>query len=348
MTTYTMPVDEFDTSTADSALGGEIQYDRDRPPLGSFVFGPAYDGTCFILKDNRLYYCKPKQPEAWPELFYIEVGQPQFPLKTGVIHNGQVYVFSKSRVHYIQGTQDGTFLPFERDSKTGAQTIRGAVSVSGKGIYHTGPDGIYLFTSGSDQKITERTLEPLFRGDDKEGMNGVDTMSGSWLHRYGNHLYFGYRSTGQSYPGNIIALNLDTDRIAYYTYNDGSAIHISALTNDVENSRLLVGDATGFVRVIENALYSDDSGEAIAFDIKGKDFTLPTRAHFPRWVKYDVDASNATVTGELILDGVSHQSHTVTGDRITKRRLVGTGNGERATVRISGTGPAEIFTAEFE
>lgn len=347
--TYTTPLDEFDTDTSDVALGPEVQFDRDRPPLGSFAFGPAYDGTCFILKGNLLYYSKPKQPEAWPSLYYIEVGPPEFSLQTGLIHSGQVYVFSKIHIFYVQGTGAGTFLAIKVNSKTGAQTLRGAVSVSGRGIYHTGPDGIYLFSSGDDRKITEETLESLFRGETVEGMSGVATMNNSWLFHFGNFLYFGYRATGQAQPGQMLVMNLDTGRVSYYVYNDGSNVLIRAMAFDKTNNRLLAGDNSGFVRVIENTAYTDDSGTDIPFDIKSKDFTLQTRAHFPRWVKYDIDASNATsVTGELYLDGASHQSHTITGNRSTKRRLVGTGNGSRAANRISGTGPVSIYATETE
>src|SRR3990167_2221900 len=295
MTTYvyTQPGSDFESNIADSILGPKVEIDHDRPPLGSFVFGPAYDGTLFIIKDNLLYYGKPKQPEYFPALYFVEVSAPQRPLKTGVVHNGQVYVFSESESYYIQGTGHGTFLPFRRDSKTGAQSIRGALAVPGKGIFHTGPDGIYLLSSGSDVKLTEQTLEPLFRGETVEGMAGVSSMDTSWLWQFNNHLYFGYASSGQTYPGNVLVLNIDTGKVAYYVYNDGSVVQIRAIATDVENSRLLIGDNTGFVRVIESPTYTDDSGTAISFDVKSKDFTLQTRAHFPRFVKYDVEATDA-------------------------------------------------------
>jgi len=172
---------DIDSCTKDGALGTEVLINRNRPPLGTFVFGPAYDGTCFVIKDNRLYYCKPKQPESWPELFYIEVGSPQNPGVTGTFHNGQPHYLTNHDIYYIQGTGEGLFNPIPLDAKTGAQSIRGALSIAGRGIFHTGPDGIYLYANGNDTKITENTLEPLFRGEDKEDMPGVYTMSNSWL-----------------------------------------------------------------------------------------------------------------------------------------------------------------------
>jgi hypothetical protein len=349
MTTYTNPLGTFDSNTGDGGLGSSVLTNNDRPPLGAFAFGPAYDGTCFIIKDNRLYYSKPKRPEAWPSLYYIEVGAPQFPGKTGVFHGGQPHYFTQNEIYYIQGTGDGLFQPIQLEAKTGAQSARGAVSVAGKGIFHTGPDGLYLFANHRDSKITEDSLEPIFRGTTVNDMPGVATMSTSWLHHYKNKIYFGYSSTATGYPTNVITMNLESAKISYFKYNDGSDVEIRTITTDSTNQRLLVGDATGFIRVIESTSATDDSGTAISWEAQSKDYTLPTRRHFPRWVKYDIDASSATsVTGALLLDGSSHQTHTVTGNRLTKRRLVGTGNGNKAAIKLSGTGPTTIYSVEFE
>ena len=349
MTTSTAPLDNFDTSISDGGLGAKVKTDRDRPPLGSFVFGPAFDGTCFIIKDNLLFYCKPKQPEAWPALFFIEVDVNEFPGKTGVFHGGQPHYFTTRDIFLILGQGNGLFQPIRLNSKTGAQSIRGAVSVTGIGIFHTGPDGLYLFSSGGDQKITEQSLEPIFRGETKEGLPGVSDMSKSWLWAYRNHLYFGYVSAGDTYPVNILVLNMQTRRLNHYAYNDGSDIEIRAIQTDHTNNRLLVGDGTGFIRVIEDTASTDDSGAAISYALQSKEFTLPKRKHFPRWMKYDINVPSTSVcTGELLLDGAIHHSHTITGDRVTKRRLVDTGNGNKAAIRISGTGPVSIYTTELE
>lgn len=348
--TYTQPFGGvFDSTTPDSELGGELETDHNRPPLGSFVFGPAYDGTCFILKDNLLYYCKPKQPEYWPALYFIEVSTPQLPLKTAVFHGGQVYVLSGNEIYYIQGSGHGKFFPLPMKAKTGAQSLKGASSVTGKGIFHTGPDGIYLFSSGSDTKITEDAFDPIFRGETVNGLPGAADMTNSWLHVFRNILYFGYRSDNASYPDNVLAMNLDTGRTSHYAYNDGSAIEIRTITTDLANNRILIGDDSGFVRVIESTAYTEDSDEPIAFDLQSKDFVLQTRKHFPRFVKYDVDASSAdSCTGTLLLADEAHQTHTLNENRNTRRRLVEVGNGNRAALRISGTGQVTIYAIESE
>lgn len=347
--TYSNTLWHVDSGDSDGSLGDELETDHDRPPLGSFVIGPAYDGSCFILKDNLLYYCKSKRPEYWPALYYIEVGNLQMPLVTGVFHNGQLYVMSGIEIFYIQGTGEGNFFPLPMKAKTGAQSKMGAVSVTGKGIYHTGPDGIYFYASGIDTKITEDAFDRLFRGEDVNGMPGVSTMGTSWLNVYRNNLYFGYASSDADHPDNILVMNLDTGRTNHFAYNDGSPVEILAMAEDVQNKRLIVSDDSGYVRVIEAKDYADDSGEPIAWDIQSKDYMLSTRRHFPRWVKWDVDASSATsATGEYVLGGSVLTSHALTANRDTKRRLLDTGNGTSAALRIHGSGVVKIYAAEAE
>lgn len=346
---HTTPLGEFDLSRPDSGLSVLLQEDHDRPPLGTFVFGPAYDGTCFIIKNHRLHYCRPKEPEHWPALFFIEVSTPQFPGVTGLFHNGQPYYFTAIEIYYIQGTGNGTFLPITMKAKTGAQSIRGAISVDGKGVFHTGPDGIYLFANGTDRKITEETLEPIFRGEDKNGLPGVSTMSTSWLDVFRNHLYFGYQDADHDYPTNVLVMNLNDNRVVHFTYNDGSDIEIRTTCVDKQNKRLLIGDNTGFIRVVEAPALTADSSEPIVWQVQSKDYNLGIRRNFPRWAKYDVDASSAEeVTGEVVLDDETLHSHTITGNRVTKRRLVEVDNGNRVALRLSGGGPVTIYGVELE
>lgn len=342
-------VTTVDTTTADASLGDEVETDHDRPPLGQFVSGPAYDGTCFIVKNNLLHYCKPKQPEYWPSDYYVEVSTVQAPGECPVVfHNSQPFFLTAVEIYQIQGTGHGTFLPIPMNAKTGAQGPFGALAVKGKGIFHTGPDGIYLF-AGEDVKISEPRFDPIFRGEETNGMPGVSSMTTAIFHRFGNNLYFGYTSTGHDYPTNFIVINLDTNRASYYTYDDGSPIEIRCMATDETNTRLLAGDSSGFIRKLEDTSVTTDSGEAIDWEVQSKDYTLQTRRHFPRYAKYDVDASDAaSCTGEIILDGTSIQSHTITGDRIVRYRHIDTNNGKRCAVRISGSGPASVYAAEME
>lgn len=327
------------SSQADSALGSEVATNHDRPPLGTLVAGPFYGGICFIVKDNLLYYSLSKQPEHWPSTNFVEVGPPQLPIQAFVSFLGQPYVLSKERIWFVQGTSGDVFNPLPMQSMTGAQGRFGAIGVEGHGIYHTGPDGIYLFASGKDRKVSESRFDPLFYGESVGGIPAVSDMSAAWLRQFGNLLLFHYGS------GSVLVFYLDSNRTAYYEYDK----RLDAPFNDARNGRFLASDSDGAVRKIEDSSSTDDAGAGIDWEAQSKDFTLQTRRHFPRWAKWDVDASSASgVTGSILLDGTVHQQHSLTGNRDTTRRLIKTGNGRRCAMRLTGTGSASFFAAEME
>lgn len=334
-----------DTDTADASLGDEVETDHDQPPAGTFLIGPNYNGTLFILKDNLVYFSSPKQPEYWPTTYYIEVSTPNRPLQSACFWNSQLYVADKHEIYLITGTGALTFFPVSQSAITGAPSRQGMYPVAGRGIFHVGSDGVYLFNSAKDMKLTAGRYDAIFNGQSVGSMPAVDTVEGSWIIERRDHIFFGYRAAGNVYPRHVIVMDLETSKTSYYDWG----IEIPYIAFDEENSRLIALDSNGYVWQLESNTHKTDNGEDISWDIMSKDFTLSTRAHFPRWNKYDVDASNAVgVTGELYLDGVSHQSHTITGDRITKRRLVETGNGERCALRVSGSGTVSIYQVESE
>lgn len=344
---YTMPFNNIDSFTPDASLGAALETDHARIPINvSYVLGPSFNGTCFAIKDNLLHYSKAKQPEYWPADYFIEVSVRQHPGVIILFHNGQVYFLTKYEIFYIQGSTHGTFFPLPMQAKTGAQGVFGAISVHGHGVYHTGTDGLYLY-SGNDRKITLSSFEPIFHGEAAGNVPAVsDVLATAWLQVFKNKLYFGYTSSGNSYPTNLLVMQLDDPRrITYYNY----AFQIRNATVDKINNRLLAACADGIIRVLEDESVTTDAGTAIAWTSRSKDFTLQTRKHFPRWAKWDVDATNSvSCIGAIILDGVSHQSHTITGNRQTQRRLVGPGNGNRCALQLSGTGPVKFYAAEME
>lgn len=335
-----------DTNTADSALGSEVATNHDRPPAGTFVAGPYYNGTCFIVKDNLLYYCLPKQPEYWPPTYYIEVSRPQDPGQCLIIYGGTPYYLTKQKIYTIQGTGHNSFFPYPTEALCGAQGPAGAIGVYGKGLYHVGPDGLYLYSMWGDKKVSQELFEPIFKGESVGGIPAAGNLGNAWLITFHDNLYFGFPGEDDTYPSNILVFNLTNDRVTYYDYST----EFSCVAVDYENDRLLAGSSDGYVWVLEVSWSTTDNDAVIAWEVETKDYTMQTRRHFPRYVKYDVDASDdgCTATGTVLLDGVSHQTHAITGNRLTKRRLVDTGNGRRESIRISGTGPVKIYAVEAE
>ena len=322
-----------DTSTADTALGAQVETDHDRPPSGNLAGGPFYNGVVFIADSNRLYYCKPKQPEYWPSNNFIEIGSRQDPLVSIAEFAGQAYVASQQRLWFVQGTGTSSFFPVPLSTMTGAQGRFGTIGVEGHGIFHTGKDGVYLFGGGRDRKFSESRFDPIFRGETAGDVPAVQDIEAAWLAQVGNRLFFHYDD------GNVIVFNLDNAKSYYYKYDE--ALYAPLLEPTLQ--KLIVGDQSRFARVLESG--DDDAGTAISWLARSKDFTLQTRAHFPRWIKYDTEG---TMTGALLLDGVVHQTHALTESRNTRRRLIDTENGIRCALQLSGTSDATIYALEME
>lgn len=333
------------TTTSDAGLGTIEHDDHDRPPAGTVIIGPNYDGACFIIKDNRVYFALSKRPEYWPSDYYVEAGPIDYPLVAACFFNGQLHVASKHEIYLVAGSGPETYFPYGQNALTGARGRFGMLPIKGLGILHVGKDGIYLFNTGADNKLTGAQYDKVFRGEDSGAMPGVGDLSTAWLIQHGNTFYFGYAAADNTYPQHVIAYDLSDSKTTYIDWG----IEIPAVCVDRENERLLGVDTDGYIWHLEDSTKTADGTAAIAWDIQSKDFTLSTRAHFPRWNKYDIDASAATsVTGELILDGVAHKQHTITGNRVTRRRLIDPGNGQRCALRVHGTGPVAIYTVESE
>lgn len=331
-----------DTNTADASLGTLAHSNHDTPPTGNIILGPNFNGVCFILKDNRVYHSLAKQPDYWPASYYVEAGPRQQPLKSGVFYNNQLFVASATSIYQIAGSGAQTFFPVPQTGAAGGSLSRyGMFTVPKYGIFHILNDGIYLFNASGDTKITHSQLDAIFRGNDAGAMPGINDLSNAWLIVYQDKLYFGYAASDNAYPRHVIVYSLADKKLSYFDWE----IEITAIGIDSTNKRLIGIDSSGYVWHLEN----QSVVSTCSWDIQTKDFVLSTRAHFPRWVKYDVDASAASsATGELWLDGLSHQSHALSEDRSTRRRLVETGNGTRCSVRISGSGPVSIYAVESE
>ena len=331
----TAPATVLDTNTDDTSLGNELETDHNRPPVGDIVTGPLFNGLLFIAKDNLLYWCAAKRPEYWPADNFTEVSAPAFPIKALAVVDGQLYALTDANVYFIQGTTSGAFSAISLNAMTGTHNLHGAISVKGHGLYHVGHDGIYLFRGGIDRKVTQINFEPVFRGQDTAGMQAVMNDDARWLFQYENRLYFHYGN------GNALVFNLDNERAMHYKWDQ----QLTAPAMDELNKRMLVGAADRIVRVVEDRTVTTDAGAVIAWEVQSKDFLLQTRRHFPRWIKYDV-TGDATAT--LYLDDVEHQSHTLSSDRDTDRRLIKTGNGRRCSVKITGTGTVTVRMFELE
>ena len=293
-----------------------------------------------------MHYCLANQPEYWPADYYVEVGPPQFELKAITIYNGIVFVMNRHELFLIQGSGADSFFPFPVSHSRGALSQETVLSVKGKGIFRVHTDGIWLYTETEDIRITDGNFSPIFNGESKGTIPAInqDYIENSWLKYHKNKLYFGYPDSDATHPNNILVMRLDTKQVSHYDYSKT----FMDITIDKTNDRVLTVDNEGFVWEIENRKYPDDAGTDVSWEIESKAFSDALRKYFPRSAKYDVEFdSTASATGEILLDDVVVQSHTL-ASRQTKKRLIDGNNGDRLGIRISGAGVASFRQVEVE
>lgn len=334
----------YNDTMADDALGTEVETDHDRPPLGDIVIGPSFTGQLFILKDNNLYYCRPNRPDYWPPEYYTEISPATWPLKAGAIYDGQVYLASKSEIYQMQGTGATSYFPLPMGAITGTQSKECFSAVKGVGIFHLGADGIYQYTGGKDYRVPGFT--PVWEGETKGSLPGLDTtyLSRCWMRAWHNKLYFGYVGVGNTYPKDVIVWDLVTNQARHYQYGTGYVY----LARDRTNHYLLTADTSGYVWSLEDVNVSTDNGASISWQIESKEFS-PFQKMFPRYARYDVTlGTGATANGYILMNGTSKQTHTLTTSRANKKRLITGCTGDRVAIRLSGTGPVDIYKAMVE
>ena len=337
----------------DEDLGSLVDIDHDRITTGGTVLaGPDFNGMVFMGKANSIYYCKSKQPEYWPALYNVECGSDQHPIVGLALLGGQLFAATKHEIYQVQGTGAESFFPLPMAAVTGTQAKDVFLPVKGYGIFHLGYDGLFLYTGSSDIKIS-KDFASLWDNETKHGVPPINkTYIGNCLmKKYENKLWFGYPGGTSQYCDNWLTIGLEytllqgiTGKIQYYTYPWAvSALAIDNIANDV-----LAADTDGYIRKLDDIYMTADEDVDIDYEIESKDFG-GLRKYFPRWARYDVKLVNgATATGEIMLDDVSKQSHPIITSRLIRKRLIEGCTGDRISIKISGSGPVEIYSAELE
>lgn len=339
-----------------SAIGIQIIYDNElsilleddhyRPPLGSILAGPNFLGYIFMAKGTRLYYCKANQMEYWPGSYYIDVGSADRDITDLEFWNGQLFAWKIDEVYLISGTGHGSFMPVKMNAKTGVKQHTMASSIKGAGIFHIAPDGVYVFTMTSDDKITSKTVNSLFYDEIVENIAPLDKnyITRAFVLQFRNKVWFFYPAHSDTYCGNIMVIDMDSKKVTHYNYG----VEFTAACVDATNNRLYACDSSGYIWQLENISATDDNGTAIDWQIQSKQFADPLYKYFPRWAKYDVDVVNGNANAYILLNETVKQTHGITGSRNTRKRLITHCTGDRLSVRLSGSGVVSFYGAEVE
>lgn len=352
--------DEFDITdtygilgTTDENLGSLVDTDHDRVPSGGTVLcGPDFNGIAFLGVGKSIYFSKSKQPEYWPALYNVECGTDQYPVVGLALLGGQLFAANKHEIYQIQGTGSASFFPLPMAAITGTRSRNVFLPVKGYGIFHLGYDGLYLYTGSTDIKISN-SFDCLWKNETKNGVPYINKLAlpNCIMRQYENKVWFGYPGPDSTYCDNWLTIELQsnllqgiTGKVQYYTY----PWYVSAMQIDENNSDVLVADTDGYIRKLDDISKSTDNDTSIDWEIESKAFGN-LRKFFPRWSRYDIDLINgASANGYVLLNETVKQIHPITDSRNTRKRLITGCTGDRVSIRMSGSGPVEIYSAEIE
>lgn len=227
------------------------------------LWGPI-EGLMLACGDpNRpgdVYWCKPGEPDHWPAESHVEVCAPSEELQNGCLFGGQAFTFSRERLYilYPHLTGDASITSMPTQCKKGLVN-RWGLTVGRGGIYFVSDDGVYR-TAGGPEEWLSQAIDPLFRGEAKNGYNPIDltVLTAIRLEIFEHELYFGYRDTGG--VNQIMVLNLDTGSWRHYNFDKQVSV-LAVDEGDADSAMLMGGRTTG-------TLYShdgfSDAGTAIS------------------------------------------------------------------------------------
>lgn len=333
------------SSTADTALGGEVEVDNDPPPNASWCFG--YLEHMFLCRDrdnpHYLWWSKRYRPEQVPAENFIEIGHPQDPLQCGVAYGGLAGVFSRLTKYRILGNTTSGFVHQEAMTKRGTPAFNAVVATE-QGIIFPALDGIFVTQLVSPDVEVTNEIEPLFHDEEVNGFYPINWGAASLFSAavFKGRYYLSYADSRSNIPNMLMVYSFDTKRWYFYDHP------LSSLFVEEEDNRMTAGTQTGFVVTMENG--SDDEGEDIALEVETKDYAGEEGGNILKlyqYVKIDADTLGAAVNIDFYLDDTRRATLYLSHDGRTSRlyNLPASllGYKWRAKVRYTGTERIRIY-----
>src|SRR3989304_241506 len=306
-------------AVADTSLGALVETDNDIPPSTSLssITGPGAFNTIFIATGNTVYFSKVGRPESFPALYFFNVGTPNDTIMALVDWAGLIFIFTKTAVYMVQGTDPDTFYPVKTMASRGLAS-KHAIKATEKGILYGSYDGIYAFNGQAEVCLTRDKVDPLFRGESVNGVSPVnlESISSTWLVYFNGKMFYGYPDSTYSTPNKVLVYDFDEFKFSIF---DFSKQLISAFV-DIFNNRLVVGDTSGNLIRLETG--EDDNGSSFTFKVQSRELAELAQV-MPSLGRYDIGNSGGnTVTVRYLTNGSSAYSHSFTDSETQKRRVL--------------------------
>ena len=255
------------------------------------LWGPV-EGMLFACGDphrpGHVYFCIPDEPDHWSASGLVEVCPPSEELMNGGLLGHQAFVLSREALYMLYPNLSGVGIVTSAPTlcKRGLWSRWGMV-VGPKGVYFVAEDGIFVSAGGEEDWIS-REIDPLFRGDTKNGYAPINKAAVSTIRLsiWENKLYFQYTDTNGAQQIMVYAILHDFWR--HYDFGV-DPFNVQGQGEDI----LLIGAV--------NATYlhsgTSDNGLAIAALFRTPAFNGATRSEklFGDMI-VDADRQNVTIS----------------------------------------------------
>ena len=337
----TAPTTSVTTTTADSALGTEVEDDNDPPPECSWA--ALHNETMFLCGDpenpHYLWHSKRFHPEAVTE--FVELGNADDPLQCAVPTAGVLGAFARGNKYRVLGNGTQGYVGIECLGKRGTPSPLAAVSTE-FGIVFVSKDGVYSTNLlAPDLPIADDIL-PLFYGESVNDLSALNWTYASQFSAvaYKNRYYLGYVSGTNTAPDMVAVYSRDTKKWYFFEFPTKSFY----VEEDIDS--LVAGSNDGYVYTLESG--NDDDDASISMDVQTKDYHGENSQQKKLFLYAKVDAyvPSGTLTASFHVDGTFKKAHTITGDRTNiNLRLPEKCIGRRWRMRLqyTGTGRAAVF-----
>lgn len=321
----------FEDNVADSELGDPLETDNQLPPdkvrgvevadNRLWTWGGSIttsDGTIVPEPPNRLRFSKRVQVESFPAENYIYVGSGSEQIQRVAEHDGELFVFTLTRVYRIAGSTLADYQPLSTPLNQGLVNPHGLAKGT-RGIFLQAYDGIYEYPSG--RKISE-TINQAFKGEMMNGIppivSGRETFASMAF--WDSKLYFSFPMSEDPSVINDGIYVWDTlyERWHFYAYG-AQSLFSEPITNILVGANVVmwptvIDGLEGAVRTAGNWVmhldqgYNDhlsDGDYGISWVVDTKEYDLGMPDQEKQFIDYvfDVDTQGYAIAIELGFDG---------------------------------------------
>jgi hypothetical protein len=326
--------------------GTQLPLDNAPVPSTTLRTSSPYQGVMFTVDSanpGRVDYSAPGRPESFGG--FVQVTDPDDPIQTFIIHNGNLYVWSQQRVFFLRilGTN---ILPGLTQVLVDYNSIEGApgtifpfsVAACNQFVAYQAMEGLMKFDGATAVEFGMEALGPVFRGESAENLVPMKIATATY------------------HDGEYICSDAQTQTLAIDVYTErwrSIGAPVNALYTEQDTTSLLSTLAENIV-LLEEPGQLQDNGMAVPIDWQTASVRLATSQQATVQRLYlDINPNGATLIPTLILDNAS----------IPLPPLVGTGrknppyewtlglSGQMIAVELKGTvlnGIIELFGVEFD